>query len=124
MSKQSKQERARRYAEGAQDAVKRANHSTEKANKQIVGLGQTLDAIMVQIEGIRSAHVEAKAIVEDFSAQLDALNEKRREVATEIGVLSNEVRAAQFTVDDTAQRIGAMLAEVPEDATTVATESV
>ncbi len=118
MSKQSKQERAKRYAAGAQDAVERANVCAGKARGEMGKLTTTLDAIMVQIEGIRAAHVEAKAIVDDFSAQLDALNEKRRDVATEIGVLSGKVAEAQTTVDATAERIGLLLAEVEESDTT------
>jgi chromosome segregation ATPase len=120
MSKQSKQERAKRYAAGAQDAVERANVKAGEAKATMNGLTSTLDAIMVKLESVRSAHVEAKSIVEGFSAELDALNEKRREVSTEIGALSGEVRKAQETVDATAERIGAMLSEVPADATDTA----
>jgi len=115
MSKQSKQERAQKYAKGASEAVRLANIAADAARKEIAGLSAQNDNVRERLDAIHQWLTTAKAEIAEIDATLDGVHKKEIDVGKLILNLEDRVNGAKGTLLATSQRIHTMLAEVPAE---------
>lgn len=113
MSKQSKQERATKYADGAREAVRLADLAAQKVTAEIAEIGNALGALKGRIDMVCEMRDACNAELKSVTDALAALNGPKEVLSASLREVIGQVAKAKSTIKETAYRIGALLAEVP-----------
>jgi septation ring formation regulator EzrA len=128
MSKQNKQERARKDAEAASERVRLALLDVERANKACEASDDALDKLLSRLAAVQSVAAEANGIYAKANSEIEAINDAIGDVelrhADALAVVRESIAAvaeAQRMAEETAEKIGMMVAAVahvsePQDA--------
>lgn len=121
MSKQNKQERARKYAEAASERVRLALLDVERANKACSTSGDELDELLSRLAAVQAVATEATGIIAKASAEIDSVHDaivavemRRSNDLDAVRASIASVAEAKRMAEETAEKIGMMVAAVAE----------
>ena len=115
MSKQSKQERARKYADGARETVRLADLAADEVKLDLKAIRSSVEAVHDRLDNLAGWNKAAVAEAEEIKAIL--IEQAAREVSMvkQLVELEARVEGAKSTLKQTAEKIGMVMAEVESE---------
>lgn len=118
MGKQSKQERARRYADGAKEAVRLAAIQEVLAARKVGELTQQILDNLAELDKMNVTLGNLGTRIKDLGVETAGKMKVLGEFQNSVATISTDINAIRMTVEMTAEKLGMDLSkvEIPEDA--------